>query len=152
VIAITGSRDLSVLVKKEQATYQVQLMCGRGVMVAATDLKSVFRKEVPVRVRPPAPVFAQVGYAWRSQGEASWAKTVRRSAAKRDWWIIDVLCYYIRSVSEPAQTYCGATEDLKQRIHDHNAGKSKHGRRLWIFCLNNLARVHCLWFSKVQIW
>ncbi len=34
--------------------------------------------------------------------------------------------YYIRSISEPAQTYCGATEDLNQRIHDHNAGKSKH--------------------------
>ena len=31
-------------------------MCGRGVMVAATDLKSVFRKEVPVRVRSPAPI------------------------------------------------------------------------------------------------
>ena len=34
--------------------------------------------------------------------------------------------YFIRSVSEPTQTYCGATEDLKQRISDHNAGKSKH--------------------------
>jgi hypothetical protein len=38
-------------------------------MVAATDLKSVFRKEVRVRVPPPAPVFALSGYAWRSQKE-----------------------------------------------------------------------------------
>ena len=32
------------------------LVGGRGVMVAATDLKSVFRKEVRVRVPPPAPI------------------------------------------------------------------------------------------------
>jgi putative endonuclease len=34
--------------------------------------------------------------------------------------------YIIRSVSEPTQTYTGATADLKQRISDHNAGKSIH--------------------------
>jgi hypothetical protein len=33
---------------------------GRGVMVAATDLKSVFRKEVRVRVPPPAPILLEV--------------------------------------------------------------------------------------------
>jgi predicted GIY-YIG superfamily endonuclease len=31
-----------------------------------------------------------------------------------------------RSVSFPEQEYTGATADLKQRISDHNAGKSTH--------------------------
>jgi predicted GIY-YIG superfamily endonuclease len=34
--------------------------------------------------------------------------------------------YIIRSVSDPDQEYTGATEDLRQRIADHNAGKSAH--------------------------
>ena len=34
--------------------------------------------------------------------------------------------YIIRSVSDSAQTYTGATADLKQRIIDHNAGKSAY--------------------------
>lgn len=34
--------------------------------------------------------------------------------------------YIIRSSSSPAQSYVGATADLKQRIADHNAGKSSH--------------------------
>jgi hypothetical protein len=34
--------------------------------------------------------------------------------------------YIIRSVSSPEQEYTGATADLKQRIADHNAGKSTH--------------------------
>jgi putative endonuclease len=34
--------------------------------------------------------------------------------------------YIIRSVSEPTQTYTGATEDLKQRLTAHNAGHSPH--------------------------
>jgi predicted GIY-YIG superfamily endonuclease len=34
--------------------------------------------------------------------------------------------YIIRSVSFPEQEYTGATADLKQRISDHNAGKSTH--------------------------
>jgi putative endonuclease len=34
--------------------------------------------------------------------------------------------YIIRSVSFPEQEYTGATTDLKQRISDHNAGKSTH--------------------------
>jgi putative endonuclease len=34
--------------------------------------------------------------------------------------------YIIRSVSDPAQKYTGATSDLQQRIADHNAGKSTH--------------------------
>jgi putative endonuclease len=34
--------------------------------------------------------------------------------------------YIIRSVADPEQEYTGATSDLKQRIADHNKGKSTH--------------------------
>jgi len=34
--------------------------------------------------------------------------------------------YIIRSIDFPDQNYTGATADLKQRIRDHNSGKSKH--------------------------
>jgi predicted GIY-YIG superfamily endonuclease len=34
--------------------------------------------------------------------------------------------YILRSVSFPDQTYFGYTQDLKTRLKDHNAGKSKH--------------------------
>lgn len=40
------------------------------------------------------------------------------------WYI-----YVIRSVNCPEQEYTGATADLKQRLADHNAGKSKHTAR-----------------------
>jgi putative endonuclease len=34
--------------------------------------------------------------------------------------------YIIRSVEFPDQEYTGATEDAKQRLSDHNAGRSPH--------------------------
>jgi len=34
--------------------------------------------------------------------------------------------YIIRSKAFPEQEYTGATVDLKQRLNDHNAGKSTH--------------------------
>ncbi|MES2984417.1 MAG: GIY-YIG nuclease family protein [Pseudomonadota bacterium] len=34
--------------------------------------------------------------------------------------------YLIRSIAFPNQTYIGFSEDLKQRMADHNAGKSTH--------------------------
>jgi predicted GIY-YIG superfamily endonuclease len=34
--------------------------------------------------------------------------------------------YLIRSTSSPDRTYIGFSEDLKQRMADHNAGKSTH--------------------------
>ncbi len=34
--------------------------------------------------------------------------------------------YLLRSSAFPEQTYIGFTEDLKQRLSDHNAGKSLH--------------------------
>jgi predicted GIY-YIG superfamily endonuclease len=34
--------------------------------------------------------------------------------------------YIIRSETAPEREYTGASADLKQRISDHNSGKSKH--------------------------
>jgi putative endonuclease len=34
--------------------------------------------------------------------------------------------YIIRSVTHPEREYTGATANLKQRLSDHNAGKSTH--------------------------
>jgi predicted GIY-YIG superfamily endonuclease len=34
--------------------------------------------------------------------------------------------YIIRSINFPEQEYTGASADLKQRIADHNVGKSAH--------------------------
>ena len=34
--------------------------------------------------------------------------------------------YLIVSESNPKQRYIGLTDDLRQRIHDHNAGRSLH--------------------------
>jgi predicted GIY-YIG superfamily endonuclease len=34
--------------------------------------------------------------------------------------------YIIRSVSSPLQEYTGTTADLRQRLLDHNTGKSTH--------------------------
>jgi predicted GIY-YIG superfamily endonuclease len=34
--------------------------------------------------------------------------------------------YIIKSINSPDQLYYGASEDLKQRIKDHNSGKSTH--------------------------
>jgi predicted GIY-YIG superfamily endonuclease len=34
--------------------------------------------------------------------------------------------YILRSLFDPSQIYIGSTSDLKQRLADHNAGKSPH--------------------------
>jgi len=34
--------------------------------------------------------------------------------------------YVLRSINSPDQEYTGATSNLKQRLADHNAGKSPH--------------------------
>ena len=46
----------------------------------------------------------------------------RTLEVQEDMWYI----YIIRSIACPEQEYTGATADLKKRIADHNAGKSKH--------------------------
>lgn len=47
--------------------------------------------------------------------------------------------YILESLSHPDQQYTGATEDIRARLADHNAGKSKHTRkfapwRLLFYC------------------
>ncbi len=37
--------------------------------------------------------------------------------------------YLIRSQVDPKQIYTGFTEDLRQRLLDHNAGKSVHTKK-----------------------
>ena len=37
-----------------------------------------------------------------------------------------VYVYLLRSESYPARTYVGYSENLRQRLKDHNAGKSRH--------------------------
>lgn len=34
--------------------------------------------------------------------------------------------YIIRSVTSPEQEYIGATADIRQRLKDHNSGRSAH--------------------------
>ncbi len=34
--------------------------------------------------------------------------------------------YILQSLSEPSQRYVGHTEDLRQRVAEHNAGKCPH--------------------------
>jgi len=34
--------------------------------------------------------------------------------------------YFLRSLPIPAERYVGLTGDLRQRVRDHNAGKSSH--------------------------
>jgi putative endonuclease len=82
---------------------------------------------VEVRVLFWAPRFA-FGFAWRSHLAKPKAKRVRRSwsaaEAKTDcrmWYV-----YIIRSLANPAQEYTGCSAGLKQRVKDHNAGKSTH--------------------------
>jgi putative endonuclease len=38
----------------------------------------------------------------------------------------DLVRLHHRSLADPEQEYIGASEDLKQRMTDHNAGKSTH--------------------------
>ena len=42
--------------------------------------------------------------------------------------------YLIESERDPTERYIGFTDDLKQRLSDHNDGKSKHtsGRGPWL--------------------
>lgn len=40
---------------------------------------------------------------------------------ERMWYV-----YILRSIAAPEQEYTGATSNLKQRLSDHDAGKSPH--------------------------
>jgi predicted GIY-YIG superfamily endonuclease len=49
--------------------------------------------------------------------------------------------YIIRSINFPEQEYVGATEDLKRRLPEHNAGKSAHTRQIQAVGINLVLRV-----------
>src|SRR5205814_698505 len=80
------------------------------------------RSAVRSRLAPPRFAF---GYAWRShesrRRSAPGTAGGRRRAGAPMWYV-----YIIGSISSPEQEYIGATADLKQRMSDHNAGKSAH--------------------------
>lgn len=46
---------------------------------------------------------------------------VHRGEHLRKWYV-----YIIRSVTFPEQEYIGATADIRQRLKDHNSGRSAH--------------------------
>jgi putative endonuclease len=52
----------------------------------------------------------------------------RRSPQGEDGLVMraDVVRLHHRSINFPEQEYVGATEDLKRRLPEHNAGKSAH--------------------------
>lgn len=43
--------------------------------------------------------------------------------------------YIIQSINYPNQRYIGASENLKQRVNEHNQGKSKHTSKFSPWCL-----------------
>jgi len=49
-------------------------------------------------------------------------RVIFADSAELDMWYV----YIIRSTNFPDQEYTGATQDLKQRLSDHNSGKSTH--------------------------
>lgn len=55
-------------------------------------------------------------------GVAGAQRKRRRTAWEGAIWYV----YIIRSLANPEQQYVGASEDLKRRLADHNAGKSVH--------------------------
>ena len=104
-----------------------------------------------VRVLSAAPRFApkelRVAKAtWRRFG----VERVRRSSKsvdgldQDDMWYV----YIIRSVSSPAEEYTGITADLKQRLTDHNSGKSKHTSKFMPWKL----QFYCAFPDKRTAW
>ena len=57
--------------------------------------------------------------ALASRGAAT--KNVSEDGLSPMWYV-----YIIRSIPFPVYDYTGATEDLRKRLGDHNAGKSTH--------------------------
>jgi predicted GIY-YIG superfamily endonuclease len=55
-------------------------------------------------------------------GVAGAKRKRRRTGGEGAIWYV----YILRSVADPKHEYVGASEDLKQRVTDHNAGKSTH--------------------------
>ena len=84
-------------------------------------------QEVGGSIPPGSTTLRPSGYAWRSRARARRVKRARRSPKGEDgletqmWYV-----YILRSINNPDQEYIGATANLKQRLPEHNAGKSTH--------------------------
>jgi putative endonuclease len=98
-------------------------------------------QEVGGSIPPGSTTLRPSGYAWRSRAETEGRSVVSGEArrAKTDCWMLPTppvrppprepsmwYVYIIRSVEFPEEEYLGATEDLKRRLPEHNAGKSRH--------------------------
>jgi predicted GIY-YIG superfamily endonuclease len=51
--------------------------------------------------------------------------------------------YIIRSATSPEQSYIGTTANLRQRVADHNAGKSTHTAKFVPWKLVWYSAFHC---------
>ena len=89
-------------------------------------------QEVGGSIPPGSTTLRPSGYAWRSHVVLEGRSVVPGVALlgedglETQMWYV----YIIRSVNSPEQEYTGATADLKQRIPDHNAGKSAHTAKI----------------------
>ena len=73
--------------------------------------------------------YADWGHAKRSVAAAG----VRRTAGTDKMFYV----YILQSLSEPDCFYIGFTHDLKQRLEDHNSGKSLHTKKFKPWKLKN---------------
>ena len=94
--------------------------------IAQLGERVVRNDEVGGSIPPGSTTLRPSGCAWRSRAEPEGWSVVPGEArrAKTGWsmWYV----YIIRSINFPEQEYTGATEDPKQRLADHNAGRSAH--------------------------
>ena len=77
---------------------------------------------IPIGSTTLRPAGLRVARRSRRVGEACPAKPVGEDGLCNSMHYV----YIIRSVAHPEQEYTGATSNLKQRMADHNSGKSPH--------------------------
>lgn len=60
-------------------------------------------------------------------------------------WITRIYVYVLRSKAFPNETYVGLTEDIDERIEEHNSGKSFHTKKYkpWVIQTK-------IWFDEKQ--
>jgi putative endonuclease len=82
-----------------------------------------------VRFRLEAPPFAY-GFGWLTPSSDKRrpfsGEGVSPEALAKGGGAVMYYVYLLRSINFPDKTYIGFSEDLKQRIADHNSGKSIH--------------------------
>lgn len=66
---------------------------------------------------------------------ADWKKRVGFGGWNCADWKIMFYVYILRSQAAPKQVYTGFTEDLRQRLADHNEGRSTHTKKFMPWAL-----------------